>query len=209
MPKTPWRVVSIHPETGEVRCNDPSCNVTQCGQCNVEQNKRKREAKKREREANAAAEKERQQEAERAAVRQAIVNGRTFEWTYDAAERQETHELQPAVVVDHNDFAKNAFDLSSSDEDFQRAPKTITQRTCIIAPKNAKKAPRVASLAPALADVSTREHELQAALVIVERNAHARKVDEVNDSDEEFERTKRTSGGAVICTRKGREKGLL
>jgi hypothetical protein len=38
MPRT-FRVID---GTDEVRCNDPSCNITQCGQCNKEQNRRKR-----------------------------------------------------------------------------------------------------------------------------------------------------------------------
>jgi hypothetical protein len=46
MPPKASRTFTCDAETGEIRCKDPSCAVTQCGQCNVEQNRRKRLANK-------------------------------------------------------------------------------------------------------------------------------------------------------------------
>ena len=68
------RVFVVDDETGEIRCDDPSCNVTQCGQCNKEQNKRKRQKK-------AAEEKEAADRTATAAARQFEAQGGIFDFT--------------------------------------------------------------------------------------------------------------------------------
>ena len=92
MPPKTSREFRENPQTGEVRCSDPSCHVTQCGQCFIEQGKRKREKKRKE----AAAQKEAEAEREREKVRQAERDGKKFTFTYD---REEEGEAQDASRV--------------------------------------------------------------------------------------------------------------
>jgi hypothetical protein len=77
---------------GEVRCDDPSCTIAQCGQCNIEQNRRKKVANAARRQAAAAAaavvEKERQVEEARRAERE----GKIHHFTYDREEEHGTEE---------------------------------------------------------------------------------------------------------------------
>ncbi len=73
---------------GEVRCTDPSCSVSQCGQCSIEHNRRKRAAAKQLIQ-NAAAKRKRDEEAKVVEQTvQEIAGGRTFEWTWDRAENE-------------------------------------------------------------------------------------------------------------------------
>lgn len=79
MPPKASRVFTVDPVSGEVRCGDPSCNVTQCWQCNTEQNKRKKEKRRQEAEQAKAAQAERERE-------QAIQDqqaGKRHQWTFD------------------------------------------------------------------------------------------------------------------------------
>jgi hypothetical protein len=121
-----WRVLKTHPETGEVRCNDPSCCVTQCAPCNKEQSRLKREAKKAELQKLAAAEKERQQEAEREQARLSMPVGGHV-WTYD---REEIEDAAAAVILrmehaqqDHplqrSNIDSNQEAICISDNDFE------------------------------------------------------------------------------------------
>jgi hypothetical protein len=64
MPPKATRIFTVDEATGEVRCADPSCAITQCGQCNKEQGRRKRAAK------NAAAAKEQKEQVSEKAAKE-------------------------------------------------------------------------------------------------------------------------------------------
>ena len=76
----------IYHADGEVRCNDPSCNISQCGQCSIETNRRKRAAAKDAQ--KQLAQKRKREEEERAVelMRQQMADGKKMNWTYDRAE---------------------------------------------------------------------------------------------------------------------------
>ena len=67
---------------GEVRCNDPSCASSQCGQCNKEQHRRKRKASQQ----KAAEAKAAQAEKDVEEAKREIAAGKKHEWTFDRAE---------------------------------------------------------------------------------------------------------------------------
>ena len=101
MPPKASRVFTVDPLTGEVRCGDPSCNITQCGQCNTEQNKRKKEKRRQEAEQAKAA----QAEREREKARRDVQDGKQYQWTYDKDDDNATdasvvmQQLQTAQAV--------------------------------------------------------------------------------------------------------------
>ncbi len=75
-----------------MRCDDPSCTIAQCGQCNIEQNRRKKAANaaRRQAEATAAAEVEKERQVEEA--RRAEREGKKHHFTYDREEENGTEE---------------------------------------------------------------------------------------------------------------------
>lgn len=80
MPPKATRIFTVDEATGEVRCGDPSCAITQCGQCNKEQGRRKRAAK------SAAAAKKQKEQDDRVAcekARKELEGGKVHVWTYD------------------------------------------------------------------------------------------------------------------------------
>jgi hypothetical protein len=99
-PKT-TRLFTVDASSGEVRCQDPSCATTQCGQCNKEQNKRKRAQRNREK---AAAQKEVEDQA---AINQA--------WADAAAGKKHHFTYDSEVVVGEGDMALE--NIQSSDQE--------------------------------------------------------------------------------------------
>jgi hypothetical protein len=70
----------VDASTGQYRCDDPSCIVTQCGQCNKEENRVKRANRQ-------AAARRQKDEEERAACEKArkdMAAGKVYVWTEDA-----------------------------------------------------------------------------------------------------------------------------
>ena len=89
MPPKATRLFTVDAATGEVRCQDPSCAVTQCGQCNKEQNARRRAAKKMANQAAATAQKELDAQAAIAQARADAAAGKEHTWTFDREEASE------------------------------------------------------------------------------------------------------------------------
>lgn len=89
MPPKATRFFTVDAATGEVRCQDPSCAVTQCGQCNKEQNARRRAAKKMANQAAATAQKELEAQAAVTQARADAAAGKEHTWTYDKEEEGE------------------------------------------------------------------------------------------------------------------------
>jgi hypothetical protein len=98
MPPKAKRIFTCDAETGEIRCQDPSCAIAQCGQCNVEQNKRRRDARRKENEAAAKAQKEKTDEAAIAEAKAAEAAGKNYNWTYDREEEGEGEKAMAALV---------------------------------------------------------------------------------------------------------------
>jgi hypothetical protein len=88
MPKQ-LRQFQVDEATGEVRCGDRSCEVTQCGQCNKEQNRRNRAAIKERNDQRAREQKLKEDEQRCNDERAAQDAGRVYNWTYDETGDQE------------------------------------------------------------------------------------------------------------------------
>jgi hypothetical protein len=89
MPTKAKRSFTVDAATGEVRCQDPSCAITQCGQCNIEQNARKRAERKKKNEEAARALKASDDLAATTQARANLAAGKVFTWTYDQEENEE------------------------------------------------------------------------------------------------------------------------
>jgi hypothetical protein len=89
MPPKAQRDFIVDDRTGEIRCSDPCCQVTQCGQCNKEQGARKRAQRKLKNQEQAAVAKaaEQEQAIQEAAAKEA--EGKQHRWTFDREEEDE------------------------------------------------------------------------------------------------------------------------
>lgn len=99
MPPKAVREFIVNEASGEVRCRDPSCGTTQCGQCNKEQNRRRRKAKHGE---AAKADKEREDQAAVEQARAAEAAGKTHNWTYDNEQVGEGNHVLEALQQSEN-----------------------------------------------------------------------------------------------------------
>jgi hypothetical protein len=132
MPLKAKRNFIVDAETGEVRCGDPSCAITQCGQCNKEQNRRKR-AKRAEETAKAL--KARDDEEACNMAREAINAGKVHAWTFDKEESNEgDHVLE--TLQQQSDDAGQAPENDADGERYDRvvadADRKIEQLQAII-----------------------------------------------------------------------------
>jgi hypothetical protein len=113
MPPKAKRSFTVDAATGEVRCQDPSCRVTQCGQCNKEQNARKRAERKTKNEAAGRALKE---VADEAAIQQAradMAEGKEHIWTYDQEDHDEGEKAMHALEKQVDQSEDDEFKLTS------------------------------------------------------------------------------------------------
>jgi len=114
MPPKAVREFIVNEASGEVRCRDPSCGTTQCGQCNKEQNRRRRKAKHGE---AAKADKEREDQAAVEQARAAEAAGKTHNWTYDNEQVGEGNHVLEALQQSEN---SDGGGLAPTHEDQQR-----------------------------------------------------------------------------------------
>jgi hypothetical protein len=106
MPPKTKREFIVNAATGEVRCHDPSCAITQCGQCNIQQNKLRRDARKRKNQEAANADKQREDEAALAQAKAAEAAGKKHEWTFDQQPSvEEGKEVLDALQLSDEDHA--------------------------------------------------------------------------------------------------------
>jgi hypothetical protein len=127
MPLKANRNFIVDADTGEVRCGDPCCAITQCGQCNKEQNKRKR-AKRAE---EAKAQKARDDEEACNTAREAMKAGKEHNWTFDREEcdegdkvlgslqqQSDNERLAPALVGEEHAGGEQLEGIVSKDDVF-------------------------------------------------------------------------------------------
>jgi hypothetical protein len=107
MPNKATREFIVNAATGEVRCRDPSCTTTQCGQCNKEQNKRRLAARKERNQAAAKASKDRDDAAAVAQARADAAAGKEHVWTYDVQASGEEGD-QVLEALQHSDGSAHA-----------------------------------------------------------------------------------------------------
>jgi hypothetical protein len=113
MPPKAKRGFTVNTATGEVRCKDPSCQVTQCGQCNIEQNTRKRAARKLKNQTAAAMHKAAEDQAVFEQVSAALAAGKTHEWTFDVEGEKEGEEVMARLEASDSEPAENKEDLAN------------------------------------------------------------------------------------------------
>lgn len=111
---------------GEVRCNDPSCNVSQCGQCSIEANRRKKNAAKSARQNEAQKRKREEDDKLVAETTRQIAAGKTFTFTFDRAESD--FGDAPTALSDHviENMEKMEKSFTSDDDRKNKAPIDIT-----------------------------------------------------------------------------------
>ncbi len=99
MPPKAKRNFTVDADTGEVRCKDPCCQVTQCGQCNIEQNARKRAARRVKNQAAAAKQKAAEEQAAIDQASAASAAGKVHNWTYSVERDEEGDEVMVRLHV--------------------------------------------------------------------------------------------------------------
>lgn len=127
MPLKAKRNFIVDADTGEVRCGDPCCAITQCGQCNKEQNKLKR-AKRAE---EAKAQKAQDDEEACNTAREAMKAGKEHNWTFDREEcdegdkvlgslqqQSDNERLAPALVGEEHADGEQLEGIVSKDDVF-------------------------------------------------------------------------------------------
>lgn len=152
------RIFHYETETGQLRCQDPSCVTTQCGQCNKEENKRKISERKSRNKQAAADAKKRADEAAVNKTRDEMDKGKTFTFTYDRDEQVGTEEAEGVIqkMAKQNELERSEIEATfenqrleeeREEEDFQQGAEVTGEQ-----PKK-----RAAAAAPAAVPVAKKQ----------------------------------------------------